>query len=107
MGHYATKCPHKDNHDKGKDIEKGNRRWFDNRKIYYTHEDSDGLSNSEEGESNQDLKLLMAFEKDTNESKDNFMDALEENDFLEEITQLKICLEEKKIAIDTLDNQLI
>ena len=28
--------------------------------------------------------------------KDNFMDALEENDFLEEINQLKICLEENK-----------
>lgn len=49
----------------------------------------------------------MAFEKDTSEAKDTFMDGLEENDFLEEITQLKICLEDKKIAIDTLKNQLI
>ena len=35
------------------------------------------------------------------------MNALEENDFLEEINQLKICLEENKISIDTLKNQLI
>ena len=34
------------------------------------------------------------------------MDALEDNDFLEEINQLKICLEEKKISIETLKNQL-
>ena len=59
---------------------KGNKKQFINRKIYNTHEDSDGLSNSEEGESDQDIRLLMAFEKD---SSDTFMDALEENDFLE------------------------
>ena len=76
VGHYATKCPQKNNHDKGKDLEKGNRRQFVNRKSYYTHEDSDGLSNSEEGESNQDIRLLMEFEKDTSEAKDTFMDAL-------------------------------
>ena len=28
VGHYVAKCPHKDNHHKGKDIVKGNRRWF-------------------------------------------------------------------------------
>ena len=49
----------------------------------------------------------MAFEKDSSEAKDTFMDALEENYFLEEINHLKICLEEKKISIDTLKNQLI
>ena len=49
----------------------------------------------------------MAFEKDSSETKDTFMDALEENDFLEEINQLKICLEENKIAIDTLKNHLM
>ena len=97
MVHYAAKCPHKDNHDKVKYLAKGNRRRFVNRKIYYTHEDSDGLSNSEEGESDQDIRLLMAFEKDTSKAKDTFMDDLEENYFLEEITQLKIFLEEKKI----------
>ena len=41
----------------------------------------------------------MEFEKDSSEAKDTFMDALEDNDFLEEINQLKICLEEKKISI--------
>lgn len=35
----------------------------------------------------------MAFEKNTNESNDKFVDALEEKDFVEEISQLKICLE--------------
>ena len=38
----------------------------------------------------------MAFEKEYREENDTFMDALEENYFLEEINQLKICLEEKK-----------
>ena len=33
------------------------------------------------------------------------MDALEDNDFLEEINQLKTCLEENKISIETLKNQ--
>ena len=49
--------------------------------FYYTHEDSDALSNSEE-ESDQDLRLLIAFEKESSEAKDTFMDALEDNDFL-------------------------
>ena len=39
----------------------------------------------------------MEFEKKSREEKDSFMDALEDKDFLEEINQLKICLEEKKI----------
>ena len=59
--HYAAKCPHKDNHDKGKDFAKGNRKQFVNRRSYYTHEDSEGLSNSDEDEPEQDMKLLMAY----------------------------------------------
>ena len=35
------------------------------------------------------------------------MDSLEENVFFEEITQLKICLEKNKVAIDTMKHQLI
>ena len=46
----------------------------------------------------------MAFEKESREEKDTFMDALEDNDFLDEINQLKICLEESKISIETLKN---
>ena len=49
-----------------------------NRKSYYTHEDSDGLSNSDEDETKQDYRLLMAYEND------DFLDALEEEDFHEE-----------------------
>ena len=49
----------------------------------------------------------MAFEKESSEAKDTFMNALEENYFLEEINQLKISLEENKISIDTLKNHLI
>ena len=80
--HYAAKCPHKEIHEKGKEVAKGNKNRFINRKNYYTHEDSDGLSNSEEGEFDQDVRLLMAFEKDSSEAKDTFMDALEDNYFL-------------------------
>jgi len=58
------------------------------------------LSNSDEDKYEQDMKLLMAYEND------DFMDALEKEDFLEEITQLKICLEEKNMVIDTLRHQL-
>ena len=53
----------------------------------------------------------MAFEQ--KEEKDTFMDALEENDFLEENNQLKlrledykILLEEKKIIRETIEKQL-
>ena len=49
VGHYAARCPH----NKGKMSEEGNRS-------YYTHDDSDGLSNSDED--NQEIKLLMAYE---------------------------------------------
>jgi len=54
-----------------------------NRRSYYTHEDSDGLSNSDalsnsdEDETKQDYRLLMAYDSD------DFLDAFEEEDFLE------------------------
>ena len=105
VGHYAANCTHKETHEKGKEVARRNKNRFSTRKSYYTHEDSDGLSDSEE-ECEQDIRLLMAFEKESREEKDTFMDALEDNDFLDEINQLKICLEESKITIETLKNQL-
>ena len=48
----------------------------------------------------------MAFENESKEEKDTFMDYLEDNDFLNENNQLKICLEESKIIIETLKNQI-
>ena len=48
----------------------------------------------------------MAFENESREEKDTFVDALEDNDFLDEKNQLTICLEESKIIIETLKNQL-
>eukprot|EP00253_Pinus_taeda_P032008 PITA_32008 len=50
VGHYATKCPHKDKIDKGKEPVRWNKKQNTNKKSYYTHEDSDGLSNSDEDE---------------------------------------------------------
>ena len=41
-------------------------------------------------------KLLMAFEDD------DYMDAIDEDGFYEEISRLKVCLEEKNVIIDTL-----
>ena len=97
MGHYAAKCPHKETHEKGKEVARRNKSRSSTRKSYYTHEDSDGLSESEE-ECEQDLRLLMAFE--SREEEDTFVDALEDNDFLEENNQLKIRLEESKIHLE-------
>ena len=90
MCHYATKCPYKETSVKGKEVAKRNKHRSSTRKSYYTHEDSDGFSDSEE-ECEQNLRLLMAFE--SKDEKDNFVDALEDNDFLEENNQLKIRLE--------------
>ena len=70
-----------------------------NKRSYYTHEDSNGLSNSDEDETGQDYRLLMAYDND------NFWDALEEDDLHEEISKLKIYLEEKNMIIDTLTYQ--
>eukprot|EP00253_Pinus_taeda_P018537 PITA_18537 len=100
VGHYAAKCPHKDKLDKGKEPVKWNRKQNVSRKSYYTHEDSDGLSNSDEDEHGNDDRLLMAFEDD------DFLDAIDEDDLYEEISKLKICLEEKNMIIDTLTFQL-
>ena len=47
----------------------------------------------------------MAFEKDSREDKDTFMDALDDNYFLDENNQLKIRLEESQIIIGTLKKQ--
>ena len=78
VGHYGVKYPYRENHEKGKEVTKINRRKFENKRIFYTHEDRDGISNGEEGESDQEYQLLMAFEDIIiNEFDDNFMDALE------------------------------
>jgi hypothetical protein len=105
VGHYAAKCPYKETHKKGKEVARRNKNHFSSKKSFYTHEDSDGLSDSEE-ECEQDLRLLIAFEKGSREEKDTFEDAPEDNDFLDENNKLKICLEESKITIGTLKKQL-
>ena len=46
------------------------------------------------------MNILMAYDDD------NFWDDLEEDDLHEEISELKICLEEKNMIIDTLTYQL-
>eukprot|EP00253_Pinus_taeda_P004986 PITA_04986 len=45
VGHYAAKCPHKDKIDKGKEPVRWNKKQNVTKKSYYTHEDSDGISN--------------------------------------------------------------
>jgi len=100
VGHYATKCPHKDKIDKGKEPVRWNKKQNVTKKSYYTHEDSDGLSNSDEDEQGNNYKILMDFEDD------DYMDAIYEGGFYEEISRLKICLEEKNVIIDTLQFQL-
>eukprot|EP00253_Pinus_taeda_P014759 PITA_14759 len=86
--------------DKVKEPVRWNKKHNVTKKIYYTHEDSDGLSNSDEDERGNNYKLLMAFEDD------DYMDAIDEEGICEEISNLKICLEEKNVIIDTLQFQL-
>ena len=100
VGHYDAKCPHKDKLDKGKELVRWNKKQNVNKKSYCTHEDSDGLSNSDEDEQGYNYKLLMAFEDD------DFVDAIDEEGLYEEISRLKVCLEEKNVIIDTLQFQL-
>ena len=97
VGHYAAKCPYK---DKGKEPARWNKKQSTNKKSYYTHEDSDGLSNSDEDEQGNDYKLLMALEDD------DYLDAIDEDNLHEEITRLRRCIEEKNIIIDTLQFQI-
>ncbi|MBD3828825.1 MAG: hypothetical protein IE915_18380, partial [Stenotrophomonas sp.] len=97
VGHYAAKCPYK---DKGKEPAKWNKKQNANKKSYYTHEDSDGLSNSDEDEPGNKYKLLMAVEDD------DYMDAINVDDLYEEIIRLKRCIEEKNIIINTLQFQI-
>jgi len=100
IGHYAAKCPHKDKIDKGKEPFKWNKKQNANKKSYYTHEDSDALSNSDEDERGNPYKLLMAFEDD------DYMDAIDMDSYYEEMSRLKTCLEEKNMIIETLQIQL-
>ena len=111
VGHYVAKCPHKDKYEKGKEYAKGNRKQVVNRRSYQTHEDSDGLSNSDEDETGEDYRILMAYDSDDYRllmayDNDDFWDALEEEKFHEEISKLKIYLEEKNMIIDALTYQL-
>lgn len=101
FGHYAAKCPHKDNLDKGKEPVRWNRKHNVSKKSYYTHEDNDGFSISDEDEQCNDYRLLMGFEDD------DFLDAIDEDDLYEEISKLKIYLEEKSMIIDTLTFQIV
>eukprot|EP00253_Pinus_taeda_P016033 PITA_16033 len=98
--HYVAKCPHKDKLDKGKEPVRWNKKQNVSKKSYYTHEDNDGFSNSDEDEQGNDYRLLMDFEDD------DFLDAIDEEGIYEEISKLKICLEEKNMIIDTLTFQL-
>jgi len=100
VGHYAAKCPYKDKIYKGNKPVRWNKKQNVTKKSYYTHEDSDRLSNSHEDERGNNYKLLMAFEDD------DYMDAIDEDGFYEEISRLKVCLEEKNVIIDTLQFQL-
>eukprot|EP00253_Pinus_taeda_P029430 PITA_29430 len=86
--------------DKGKKPARWNKKQSASKKSYYTHEDSDGLSNSDEDERGNEYKLLMAFEDD------DYMDAIDVDYFHEEITKLKRCIEEKNMIIDTLQFQI-
>ena len=97
VSHYVAKCPHK---DKGKEPVRWNKKQNTTKKSYYTHEDSDGLSNSDEDERGNNYKILMAFEDD------DYMDVIDVDGFHEEIYRLKICLDEKNMIIDTLQLQL-
>eukprot|EP00253_Pinus_taeda_P023507 PITA_23507 len=83
VGHYAAKCPHK---DKGKELVRWNKKQNVSKKSYYTHEDCDGISKSDEDEQGNDDRLLMAFEDD------DFLDAINEEGLYEEISKLKFCL---------------
>eukprot|EP00253_Pinus_taeda_P003469 PITA_03469 len=100
VGYYAVKCPHKDKIDKGKEPIRWNGKQNANKKSYYTHEDSDGLSNSDEDERGNDYKLLMAFEDD------DYTDAIDVDSFYEETSRLNTCIEEKNMIIDTLQYQI-
>lgn len=82
--------------DKGKELVRWNKKLNANKKIYYTHEDSDGLSNSDEDERGNNYKLLMDF------GDDNYMDSIDVDGFYEEISRLKRCLEENNMIIDTI-----
>ena len=74
--------PHEDKYDKGKEFAKWNRKQSVRKKSYYTHEDSDGLSNSDEDENSNYYRLLMAYE-------DDFLDSLDEDDLYEKSLNLK------------------
>eukprot|EP00253_Pinus_taeda_P010413 PITA_10413 len=71
VSHYAAKCPHKDKTNKGKEPVRWNKKQNVTKKSYHTHEDSDGLSNSDEDERGNNYKLLMDFEDD------DYMDAID------------------------------
>eukprot|EP00253_Pinus_taeda_P001904 PITA_01904 len=98
--HVPEEKEEESNFDKGKEPARWNKKQSASKKSYYTHEDSDGLSNSDEHERGNEYKLLMAFEDD------DYMDAIDVDYFHEEITKLKRCIEEKNMIIDTLQFQI-
>eukprot|EP00253_Pinus_taeda_P004612 PITA_04612 len=97
VGNYSAKCPDK---DKGKEPARWNKKQGANKKSYYTHEDSDGLSNSDEDKQGNEYKLLMAFDDD------DYMDVIDVDNLYDEITRLKRVIEEKNMIIDTLEIQI-
>lgn len=61
LGHYDAKFPYKENQEKQKEAPKINSKRFEKKRSFYTNEDSDGISNGEEREPDQDCLLLMEF----------------------------------------------
>jgi len=97
VGHYAAKFPYK---DKGKEPVRWNNKQSANKKSYYTHEDSDGLSNSDEDERGNKYTLLMEIEDD------DYEDAVDVDKLYDEITRLKRCIEERNVIINALQSQI-
>eukprot|EP00253_Pinus_taeda_P006914 PITA_06914 len=76
VGHYPAKCPHKDKIDKGKEPVRWNKKQNANKKRYYTHEDSDGLSNSDEDERDESNVIIDSLQSQLDE-KEKSLEKLE------------------------------
>eukprot|EP00253_Pinus_taeda_P017935 PITA_17935 len=90
VGHYAAKCPYK---DKGKEPARWNKKQSASKKSYYTHEDSDGLSNSDEDERERHLEKLegeiVGLRKEIEKTKDINLKFFKGSETLDEIINVQ------------------
>lgn len=75
VGHYASKCPYKENHEKGKDVDKKCQKEIFCQEFFSSNDDTQSTSDDQEGSNsyfNNCYHILMALEDQSTSELDSY-----------------------------------